>query len=168
MRAVLAALKFLYGGYMKFKSIEEIDKSIRPIADEMKIEIVEICPKISKNPSLTIFIDVDGGVDLDTCEKFHNAIDGALDELDPSYGDTYMLNVSSPGIDRPLKTARDFEKKIGKDVEIKLATPLQGKKYLESKLVGYDGNNVILNDGEKDYKLPLTKIEKINEAIKFD
>jgi len=52
----------------------------------------------------------------------------------------------------------------------KLATPLQGKKHIESKLVGYDENNVVLNDGkgEKDYKLPLTKIEKINEAIKFD
>ena len=55
-------------------------------------------------------------------------------------------------------------------MEIKLATPLQGKKHIESKLVGYDENNVVLNDGkgEKDYKLPLTKIEKINEAIKFD
>ncbi len=153
---------------MKFKSVEEIEKVVRGVADEMNIEIVEIVPKISKNPSLTVFIDTETGVDLDTCEKFHNAIDGILDEFDPSFGASYTLNVSSPGLDRPLKTARDFEKRIGKDVEIKLATPLQGKKYIESKLVGYDGNNVVLNDGEKDYKLPLTKIEKINEAIKFD
>ena len=170
LRAVLAALKFLYGGHMKFKSVEEIENAVGKIADEMNIEIVEIAPKISKNPSLTFFIDTEGGVDLDTCEKFHNAIDVVLDELDPSYGEPYTLNVSSPGIDRPLKTARDFERCVGKDVEIKLATPLQGKKHIESKLVGYDENNVVLNDGkgEKDYKLPLTKIEKINEAIKFD
>ena len=155
-------------GYMKFKSAEEIENFVRPIADAMNIEIVEVVPKVSKNPSLTFFIDTESGVDLDTCEKFHNAIDPAMDELDPSFGAAYTLNVSSPGIDRPLKTARDFEKTVGKDVEIKLATPLQGKKYMESKLVGYDGNNVILNDGEKEFKLPLSKIEKINEAIKFE
>ena len=168
LRAASAALKFLYGGYMKFKSVEEIDKVIRPVADEMNIEIVEIVTKISKNPSLTVYIDKEDGVDLDACEKFHNAIDPVLDEIDASFGAAYTLNVSSPGLDRPLKTARDFEKRIGKDVEIKLATPLQGKKYMECKLVGYDANNVVLNDCEKDFKLPLTKIEKINEAIKFD
>ncbi|MDD7166461.1 MAG: ribosome maturation factor RimP, partial [Clostridia bacterium] len=95
---------------MKFKSVEETENAVRKIADEMNIEIIEIAPKISKNPSLTFFIDTEGGVDLDTCEKFHNAIDGVLDELDPSYGEAYTLNVSSPGIDRPLKTARDFER----------------------------------------------------------
>jgi len=117
LRAVLAALKFLYGGHMKFKSVEEIENAVGKIAEEMNIEIVEIAPKISKNPSLTFFIDTEGGVDLDTCEKFHNAIDVVLDELDPSYGEPYTLNVSSPGIDRPLKTARDFERCVGKDVE---------------------------------------------------
>ena len=82
LRAAPAALKFLYGGYMKFKSVEEIDKVIRPVADEMNIEIVEIVTKISKNPSLTVYIDKEDGVDLDACEKFHNAIDPVLDEID--------------------------------------------------------------------------------------
>ena len=156
---------------MKFKSNEEIRQAIQGVADEMDIEIIEIAAKISKNPSLTVFIDTENGVDLDICEKFHNAIDPALDELDPSFGATYTLNVSSPGLDRPLKTERDFKKCIGKEVEIKLATPIKGEKYLESTLVGYDGNNVVLNDGkdgDKDYKIPLKKIEKINQAIKFD
>ena len=165
------ALKFLCGGSMKFKSNEEIRQAIQGVADEMDIEIIEVAAKISKNPSLTVFIDTENGVDLDICEKFHNAIDPVLDELDPSFGAAYTLNVSSPGLDRPLKTERDFKKCIGKEVEIKLATPIKGEKYLESTLVGYDGNNVLLNDGkdgDKDYKIPLTKIEKINQAIKFD
>ncbi len=153
---------------MKFKSNEEIRASIEQIAAETGIEIVEVETKISKNPSLTVYIDTENGVDLDTCEKFHNAIDPVLDSLDPSFGAAYTLNVSSPGLDRALKTERDFEKCFGKDVEIKLSSPIKGKKYLEHKLVGYDGNNVILNDGEKDFKLPLGKIEKINQAIKFD
>ena len=114
---------------MKFKSNEEIRQAIQGVADEMDIEIIEVAAKISKNPSLTVFIDTENGVDLDICEKFHNAIDPVLDELDPSFGAAYTLNVSSPGLDRPLKTERDFKKCIGKEVEIKLATPITTKSF---------------------------------------
>lgn len=153
---------------MKFKNVEEITSALLPIAESMGIEIVEIEAKVTKNPYITVYIDTDSGVDLDTCEKFHNAIDPVLDEIDASNGAGYTLNVSSPGLDRPLKTDRDFQKRIGKDVEVKLFAPMQGKKFFECKLVDYDGNNVTLNDGKEDFKLPLSRIAKINEAIKFD
>ena len=153
---------------MKFKSVEEITSALLPVADEMGIEIVEVEAKVTKNPYITVFIDTEDGVDLDTCEKFHNAIDPVLDEIDPSFGAGYTLNVSSPGLDRPLKTDRDFQKRIGKEVEVKLFAPMQGKKLLECTLVDYDGKNVVLNDGKEEFKLSLTRIAKINEAIKFD
>ena len=153
---------------MKFKSVEEITSALLPIATAMDIEIVEIEAKVTKNPYITVFIDTEDGVDLDTCEKFHNAIDPILDDFDPSYGASYTLNVSSPGLDRPLKTDRDFQKRIGCDVEVKLFAPLKGKKYFECKLIDYDGNNVVLQDGEEQIKLPLVRIAKINEAVKFD
>ena len=153
---------------MKFKSVEEITEAIKPTADSMDIEIVEVEVKITKNPYITIYVVTESGVDLDTCEKFHNAIDPVLDELDPSFGIAYTLNVSSPGLDRPLKTDRDFLKRIGKEVEVKLFAPIQGKKYFECILVDYDGKNVVLKDGNDEFKLPLTRIAKINEAIKFD
>ena len=153
---------------MKFKSVEEITAALLPTATSMGIEIVEVEAKVSKNSYITVYIDTENGVDLDTCEKFHNAIDPVLDELDPSYGAAYTLNVSSPGLDRPLKTDRDFQRRIGKDVEVKLFAPLKGKKYFECKLVDYDGNNVVLEDGEEQIKLPLVRIAKINEAVKFD
>ena len=153
---------------MKFKSVEEITSALTPTATAMDIEIVEVEAKVTKNPYLTVYIDTENGVDLDTCEKFHNAIDSVLDDFDPSYGASYTLNVSSPGLDRPLKTDRDFQKRIGKDVEVKLFAPLKGKKYFECKLIDYDGNNVVLQDGEEQFKLPLVRIAKINEAIKFD
>ena len=153
---------------MKFKSVEEITSALLPTATAMGIEIVEVEAKVTKNSYLTVYIDTEDGVDLDTCEKFHNAIDPVLDDFDPSYGASYTLNVSSPGLDRPLKTDRDFQKRIGKDVEVKLFAPLKGKKYFECKLVDYDGNNVVLQDGEEQFKLPLVRIAKINEAVKFD
>ena len=153
---------------MKFKSVEEITSALLPTATAMGIEIVEVEAKVTKNSYITVYIDTEDGVDLDTCEKFHNAIDPVLDDFDPSYGASYTLNVSSPGLDRPLKTDRDFQKRIGCDVEIKLFAPLKGKKYFECKLIDYDGNNVVIEDGEEQIKLPLVRIAKINEAVKFD
>ncbi len=152
---------------MKFKQVEEIASAIQPIAERLNVEIIEIETKVNKSPYITLYIDCDSGVDLNICEAFHNAIDPVLDEIDVSNGSAYTLNVSSPGVDRPLKTERDFKKRIGKDVEIKLFAPMQGEKYFESKLIDFDGNNVTVILKNKEFKIPLNKIAKINEAVKF-
>lgn len=133
----------------------------------MGIEIVDLeCNE--RSASLTVFIETVSGVDLDTCEKFHNAIFDPIDELDPSYGEPYTLNVSSPGLDRPFKTVRDFERNLGKEVEIKLYAPLKGKKFLEGVLEEFDENSVTVSTANERIKLPRNKIAKINKAIKFD
>ncbi len=152
---------------MKAKPIEEITSFLTPFAETLNLEIVEVTFKISKEPQLTIYIDKDGGVDLDTCEKFHNLINAPLDEFDPYQG-SYTLNVSSPGIDRPLKTEKDFLKRLGKDVEVKLYAPIKGKKYFEGTLKEYDGKNIVVLVDNEEVKLELSRISKINEAIKFD
>lgn len=153
---------------MKTKSIEELKQLLVSIAEPMNIEVVDVEFKMSKNPSLTVFIDTEDGVDLDTCEKYHNAIDAPLDEFDFTLGASYTLNVSSPGLDRPLKTARDFEKHLGEDVEIRFYAPEKGKKYFEGTLIGYDDNNVVVLIDGKEQKITLSKIAKMNVAVKFD
>ena len=153
---------------MKIKPVEEIQNTLQPIADEMQIEIVEVEFKQGREAALTVYIDTETGVDLNTCEKFHRAIDPVLDELDPTFGAPYTLNVSSPGLDRPLKTARDFQKRMGERVEVKLYAPLKGKKFFEATLVGYDGNCVELEEKGETLKLELSKIAKICKAIDFD
>lgn len=153
---------------MKTKSIEELKQLLVSIAEPMNIEVVDVEFRTSKNPSLTVFIDTEDGVDLDTCEKYHNAIDAPLDEFDFTLGASYTLNVSSPGLDRPLRTARDFEKHLGEDVEIRFYAPEKGKKYFEGTLVGYDDNNVVVLIDGKEQKITLSKIAKMNVAVKFD
>ena len=153
---------------MKTKTIEEIQNALQPTADEMNIEIVEVEFKQGKEPSLTVYIDIEGGVDLDTCEKFHRAIDPVLDELDPTLGTPYTLNVSSPGLDRPLKTDRDYNKCMGKKVEVKLFAPMQGKKIFEATLKGHDEHCVYLEDKGAEIKIEKSKIAKICRAIEFD
>lgn len=153
---------------MKVKTIEEITSALQPIANEMQIEIVEVEFKQGREPALTVYIDIDGGVDLNTCEKFHRAIDPVLDEVDPTFGAPYTLNVSSPGLDRPLKTARDFDKCMGQRVEIKLYAPMKGKKLFEATLVGYDEHCVEVAEKGEKLKLEKSKIAKICRAIDFD
>lgn len=152
---------------MQFKPVDEIRTFLSPIAESMQIEIVDVEFE-KKTSTLTVFIETDGGVDLDTCEKFHNSIMDPIDELDPSYGEAYTLNVSSPGLDRPFETERDFERNLGKEVEVKLFAPLKGKKFLDGVLVSFDGNSILLKTDREEYKIPLNKIAKINKAIKFD
>ena len=152
---------------MKVKTIEEIRSALQPIADEMDIELVDIEFKQGREPALTVYIDIEGGVDLNTCEKFHRAIDPVLDEVDPTFGAPYTLNVSSPGLDRPLKTARDYEKCIGKLVEVKLFAPLQGRKLFEAVLKGHDENCVYLEEKSGELKIEKGKIAKICRAIDF-
>lgn len=152
---------------MKVKPIEDIQGALQPIADELGIEIVEVEFKQGKEPALTVYIDVEGGVDLDTCEKFHRAIDSVLDEVDPSFGAPYTLNVSSPGLDRPLKTERDYQKAMGLRVEIKLFAPLQGKKLYEGVLKAHDENCVVIEEKGEELKFEKNKIAKICRAIDF-
>ena len=150
---------------MNFKTAAEIREYIEKISMPMGIEIVDV---ETKGDNLTVFIETENGVDLDTCEKFHNAIMEPIDELDPSYGAAYTLNVSSPGLDRPFVTARDFQRNIGKEVEVKLFAPLKGKKLLEGVLEAFDENSVTIKLGEETEKINRTKIAKINKAIKLD
>lgn len=153
---------------MKIKGIEEIQAVLEPIAAEVGVEIVEVEFKQGREPALTVYIDQEGGVDLDACERFHRAIDPVLDEFDPTFGAPYTLNVSSPGLDRPLKTDRDFMKCVGEKVEVKLFAPLKGKKTFESVLKGHDETCVYLDSDGEEWKLERAKIAKICRAIDFD
>ena len=133
----------------------------------MGIEIVDADWNGREN-SLTVFIETENGVDLDTCERFHNAIMDPIDELDPTFGAPYTLNVSSPGLDRAFTTERDFERNTGKEVEIRLFAPLKGKKFIEGYMTAYDDNSITVKTDKEELKISRNKIAKINKAIKFD
>lgn len=168
LRVVAHSQFFLKGEAMKTKSKEELVSFLLPFADTVGVELVDVEIKNGRDPSITIFIETEDGVDLDTCEKFYNTVDQPLDEFDPTFGAAYTLNVSSPGLDRPFKTDRDFERNIGEKVEVKLYAPIKGKKYLEAFLADYDGNTLTLDDGKEMIKLNLNQIAKINKAIDFE
>ncbi|MBQ9756139.1 MAG: ribosome maturation factor RimP [Clostridia bacterium] len=153
---------------MKVKSNAEILEFCKPIGESVGVRVVEVEFKQGKAPALTIFIDKDGGVDLDACELFHNAINDPLDELDPTYGQAYTLNVSSLGIDRPFKTDEDFLSHIGERVEVKLYNSIQGKKFHDGILVDYNGTSISLKVDKTTFTIDLKNVVKVNEYIEFN
>ena len=154
---------------MKVKSNAELTEFLKPFGEPLGVEVCEVEFKQGKNPSLTVYIDKNGGVDLDTCEQFHRAIDLPLDEFDPTYGNPYTLNVSSLGADRPFKTDADFNSHIGERVEVKLINSIQGKKFYDGILMSYSGDSITLKVNEKTtYTIYLKNVVKVNEYINFE
>ena len=154
---------------MKVKSNAEILEFAQKIGAPLGINAVEVEFKQGKNPELTIFIDKEGGVDLDACELFHNAILEPIDEFDPTFGEAYRLNVSSLGIDRPFKTDEDFNSHIGQKVEVRLVNSIKGKKFYDGVLMSYDKKQITLKvDAKNTFTIELKNIVKINEYIDFE
>ena len=154
---------------MKVKSNAEIVDFLSPIGESVGVKVVEASFKQGKNPSLTIYIDKDGGVDLDACEKFHNAIFEPIDELDPTFGAQYTLNVSSLGVDRPFKTDKDFLDHIGQRVEVKLYASIKGKKFYDGELVSYNKETITLKvDAKNTFTIEMKNIVKVNEYVDFN
>ena len=161
------------------KILDIINQSVVPVIEKLGYEVVEAeyVKKLDKEMHLVIYIYNDAGVSLDDCEKVNNAIEGLLDELDPTEGKPYTLDISSPGLDRVFKTARDFERNAGKEIEVSLYAPAnlfpedkksKGSKYYEGVLTGLIDNNVVFKgfDG-KDYSVPFKSVAAVRQLIKF-
>ena len=134
------------------KKIEtEVWDVVCPIIEGMGFELVDVEFLKKKNAAdeLYIYIDSENGVSLDDTENVSRAIDEPMDLADP-IPDSYIMCVSSPGLDRPLKRDRDFEKAVGKSVDVKLYTKLDGKKEFSGILEKWDDDSVsISNEGEE-------------------
>lgn len=153
------------------KTADAVAELVAPIIDSLGMELVEVdFSKTRQGDALTVFIDKEGGVSLDDCEAVHNAIDAPLDDLDPTDGKHYTLNVSSPGLDRPYKTARDYEKHIGTASEVSLFAPMEklGKKFV-AILENYDAESgdVTLDAAGKKITINKKDIALIREHIEF-
>jgi len=119
----------------------------RKLADELGYELVDV-ELVKEGPGryLRIYLDRDGSITLDDCETFHRAVQPRLEAVDYDF-----LEVSSPGIDRPLKTDQDFARAMETEIEVKLFKPIEGTKELTGTLVGYDENafRVLTQAGER-------------------
>ena len=117
-----------------------VEPKCQRLADELGFELVDVAlDKEDTGKYLRIYIDKEAGIDLNDCEKFHRAIQPQLESYDYDF-----LEVSSPGIDRPLKKDRDYERAMGMEVEAKLFKAIDGQKEFAGELVGYDKDSFTL------------------------
>lgn len=153
---------------MKKSTEVMIEELILPITNEHNIELVDVeYIKEAGEYYLRIFIDKDGGVSLNDCEVVTRAINPILDEKDP-IKENYFLEVSSPGLDRPLKKEKDFVRYAGRDVEVKLYRPIDGLKHFEAELVELVDNKIVkLIVDEEEMKFDKKDIALIRLAVKF-
>jgi len=141
--------------------VSDIWSIIEPVVEGLGYEVVDI--EFKPHPTnglLRIYIDREGGILLEDCSAVSKQISSVLDVEDPVPGQ-YNLEISSPGLDRPLRKAADFERFAGETVKIKLTVPtLEGQRNFTGELMGAQDEAVILKmDGETHY-LPLSSIDK--------
>lgn len=115
---------------------------------------------------LRIYIDKDGGVNILDCEAISRELDPILDEKDPIPG-SYVFEVCSAGAERELKRPSDFEAFTGSMVDVKLYSPLNGKKAYTGILKSYDNGSVTVTEGSTDYTFEKSQMAKVNLHVDF-
>ena len=115
---------------------------------------------------LRLYIDKEGGVSIDDCERISRRMDPILDEADP-IPDSYVFEVGSAGAERQLKRPGDFEQFMGSEVELKLYQPRDGKKLYVGSLAAYDNGDVSLRVGKEEMRLAKAQIAQVKLHVTF-
>ncbi len=115
---------------------------------------------------LRIYIDHADGIGVKDCAKVSHQISGVLDVEDP-ISENYSLEVSSPGMDRPLFSKKDFERFSGSKVSIKLRVKLHGRRNFEGMLKGVDGDDLLVTVDGDQYRLPMDQVDRARLVPEF-
>lgn len=149
-------------------SIEQVEPLIAAKCTELGFEFFEArFFKAGTRSIMRIFIDTPNGVTIGDCERMSNEFSVLLDVENFSQNQAYTLEVSSPGIDRPLKTERDFNRIRERDVTVHLAEALQGSKTYTGTVQQCNNNILFLLIGDSTVEIPLTLLLSGKEAIRF-
>ncbi len=140
-----------------------VSKMAEALLDGSGIELVDVEYVKEKDRYLRVFIDKPEGIGIEDCQTLSEKLEALLDEKD-IVPEAYILEVSSPGLDRVLKKDRDFQREKGKAVEVSLYEPLDGEKLLVGKLEGCDGSGLML---EGRAPIPREKIAQVRLHIEI-
>lgn len=147
-----------------------VKEKSKAIAESMGYEIVEVnFSKEYRKLNLNFFIYKKGGVDLNDCENFSNALDSLLEELADKFPSDYVLNVSSPGLDRPIVSDDDFRRAL--DTEIEVFINDDKKEAVRGKLKAFDTEKITVSENKKgqikEINILRQNIQKAQPWIKF-
>ncbi|MBO4352092.1 MAG: ribosome maturation factor RimP [Eggerthellaceae bacterium] len=147
---------------------QELLDALMPTAQKEGVDLVTLeVVGARKAPTIRVYIDTDHGVSFDELAAAQAWINDIMDEIDPFPG-AYTLEVSSPGIDRPLRTREHFERFAGEKVVVKTTAPIDGRGTFTGVLVGMDGDDVQVDCEGGTFAIPLDSIKKANVKGTFD
>ena len=118
------------------------------------------------NSVLRLFIDHENGINVDDCAEVSRQVGALLDVEDPISSE-YSLEVSSPGVDRPLFELAHFQEVIGETVNVKLSMPLNGRRKFKGPLVAIENDTLIVEVDSIDYELAISNVDKANLVAKL-
>lgn len=140
----------------------EVERIVEELIDGSPLELVAVDYVKERDWYLRVFIDKEGGIEIDDCQELSGRLEEILDAED-LIKTSYILEVSSPGLDRELKKPKDFQREQGRMVDVSLFAPLDGEKVITGELRAYDGENVTVDERV----VPMSKVAKVNLHIDF-
>lgn len=147
--------------------IERTKELIGPYLEENGIELVDVTyRRESGGMTLRLLADTPEGIHIDECEAVNNALSELLDKED-LVGEHYVIEVSSPGLDRPIKTDRDLERSMGKELEVTTFCPIDGRKIHRGCLAGMNREEIVLGARGVSTVIPRDKIAMAKLHIEF-
>jgi ribosome maturation factor RimP len=157
---------------MEERVSREIADRVHAIADPILfnegIELVDIeYRRESKGWVLRLYLDKEGGVTLDDCTRVSQEVGRNLD-VEDFIQTPYILEVSSPGLTRPLKTEKDFMKYRDHLIQVKTLDPVLNRRRFKGKLLGISGNQIEIESNEGIFQIPFSKVAKANLEIDWD
>jgi ribosome maturation factor RimP len=152
---------------MQSEKQRQINEAIGPTIETMGFEYVG-CEVLAQGrfSVLRIFVDKDGGISADECGEVSHQISGILD-VEDFITTRYNLEVSSPGLDRPLFTLAQYMKALGQEVKVRLSAPMAGQRNFQGELKAVVDENIVLLIDEKEVTVPFAAVAKANTIYQF-
>ncbi len=146
---------------------QKLTELLRPAVEETGKTLLGIeYISAGNNSVLRLFIDHENGINVDDCAEVSRQVGAVLDVEDPISSE-YNLEVSSPGVDRPLFELAHYKEVIGETINVKLSMPLNGRRKFKGPLVGIENDTLIVEVDSIDYELVISNIDKANLVAKF-
>ena len=146
---------------------EQLKDLLAPVVEALECELWGLEYMVQeRHATLRIYIEKEGGVGLEDCEKVSRQASSVLDVEDP-ISSQYTLEVSSPGMDRPLFELAHYQRSIGETVAVKLSRKFEDRKKITGVIVGVENDEVVVQVDDEEYLLPVELIEKANIVPTF-
>ncbi|MEH6708340.1 MAG: ribosome maturation factor RimP [Alloalcanivorax venustensis] len=149
------------------KRAEQLKDLLAPVVEDLGYTLWGVQYLQGRGAVLRLFIDHDDGINVDDCALVSHEVSGVLDVEDPIPGD-YNLEVSSPGLDRPLFELSHFERYQGESVQLTLLAPVAGKRKMTATLVAVDGDTLVMELDGESLRVPYSQVDRARLQPRFD